>query len=138
LPRRISFGASKASFIKNGTFKSARNDRVLKAAISSNSASRPLRRTFSRNACWNAIVRCTAGEAIPRSRQSWRRASIIPAQSTDFGQRVEQVRHDTHCQMAWLLSARSHCPNCTSRTNWWGSRSMYPATGQPAEHLPHW
>ncbi len=63
-------------------------------------------------------MRSRSSEATPRSTANCRRASITPAQSTDFGQRVEQVMQDTHFQIASLRKARSSRPNCTSRTNW--------------------
>ena len=43
---------------------------------------------------------------MPRSTANCRKASITPAQSTDFGQRVEHVMHDTHFQIASLRKAR--------------------------------
>ena len=63
---------------------------------------------------------------------------MTPAQSTNLGQRVEQVMHETHFQMASLRMAWSIRPNCTRRINWLGIRSICSAMGQPAEHLPHW
>jgi hypothetical protein len=62
---------------------------------------------------------------------------MTAAQSTDFGQRVVQVRQETQSQAARLLAAFSISPRCTSRMSRFGSKSMRSAMGQPAEHLPH-
>ena len=63
---------------------------------------------------------------------------MMPAQSTDWGQRVEHVWHETHAQMASEAIAFSKLPSWSARTTWLGAMSMPAATGQPAVHFPHW
>ena len=65
-------------------------------------------------------------------------ASITSAICTPLGQRVLQVRQDTHIQIAFEVRSSSFSPSCAKRMIWLGRMSMYFAMGQPAEHLPHW
>src|SRR5512145_1056348 len=72
------------------------------------------------------------------SHEHLRRASMIAARSTLFGQRVEQVSQEAQNQMERPASTRSYWPSCSRRTTRLGGCSMKERIGQPAEHLPHW
>ena len=74
---------------------------------------------------------------MPDSKEICLSASMIAAQSTDFGHLVVHVWQETHSQMARLRIAASVRPSWTRRTIWLGTVSMRSATGQPAVHLPH-
>ena len=137
LPRCMSLGARNESFIKARRLRSRKKARSLNAPTSSSSRRRPLRRMLSRNAFWKRSVRRRASGTTPRSKAICRRASITPAQSTDFGQRAVHVMHDTHFQIDSARMAFSIWPSCTRRISRFGKTSMASAIGQPAEHLPH-
>jgi hypothetical protein len=62
---------------------------------------------------------------------------MAAAQSTDFGHRVEQVWHETHCQMDRARIAESQSPSCSNLMILVGGASMCAATGHPAVHFPH-
>src|SRR5512144_1168527 len=92
---------------------------------------------FSRK---SRLASCTSDslEAPWASQEHVRRASMIPARSTLFGQRVVQVSQEAQYQMLRPASTRSYCPSCNSRTIRFGGCSMKLRIGHPAEHFPHW